>query len=145
MAIIATWAIKDGFRADAQKCAEEIRAIGDEVRAEQVLDLARDESKELHKCFEWDDTIAAEKYRMVQARRVISMLVIKQDELPTETAPIRMFYKTTPNEGYKPTEIILTKKDEYKALLERAYSELRSFKAKYSMLKELKEIFDLIG
>ena len=38
MAITATWSIKNGFKADAQKCAEEIRTLGDEIRAEQVLE-----------------------------------------------------------------------------------------------------------
>ena len=102
MAITATWSIKNGFKADAQKCAEEIRTLGDEIRAEQVLELARDENTELHKCFEWDDSIAAEKYRYVQAQRVIRMLVIKEDEKPDDRPPIRMYYKTVSDEGYKP-------------------------------------------
>ena len=145
MAYIATWSIKNGFKADAQKCAEEIRSLGDDIRAEQVLEKARDENTELHKCFEWDDSIAAEKYRYVQAQRVIKMLVIKEEtEEKTERPPIRVFYKTVSNEGYKPTELIVRKEDEYKALLERAYAELRVFKAKYSMLTELQEIFELI-
>ena len=55
-----------------------------------------------------------------------------------------MMYKTTENEGYKSINLIMQKPDEYKALLNRAYSELQAFKNKYKMLKELKEIFDLI-
>lgn len=144
MAITATWSIKNGFKADAQKCAEEIRTLGDEIRAEQVLELARDENTELHKCFEWDDSIAAEKYRYVQAQRVIKMLVIKEEEKPDDRPPVRMFYKTVSNEGYKPTELIIKKQDEYDALLKRAYAELLSFKNKYSMLSELQDVFEAI-
>ena len=35
-------------------------------------------------------------------------------------------------------------KDSYKMLLTQAYAELRAFKRKYHMLKELQEIFDMI-
>lgn len=144
MAITARWSIRDGFKADAQKCAEEIRTLGDEIRAEQVLELARDETTELHKCFEWDDSIAAEKYRYVQAQRVIRMLVIKEEQEPEDRPPVRMYYKTASNEGYKPVELIVRKQDEYEALLKRAYAELQAFKAKYAMLAELQELFEAI-
>ena len=40
---------------------------------------------------------------------------------------------------------IIKKEDEYQALLARAMMELRAFKAKYSMLEELREILDLIA
>jgi hypothetical protein len=41
-------------------------------------------------------------------------------------------------------ELIVRQEDEYKKLLERAWAELRAFKAKYAMLTELEEIFSLI-
>ena len=47
---------------DAQKVADEILGIGEEVTAEEVVNAARDESCELHKCFEWDNSIAAFDY-----------------------------------------------------------------------------------
>ena len=144
MAKVITWSIKDIFKADAQKCAEEIRSIGDEVRAEQVLELARNEKTELHKCFEWRDDVAAEKYRLFQAQRVIKLLVIKDDTDPEDKTPIRFAYKTVSNEGYKPTEIILQREDEYRELLKRALAELQAFKNKYARLSELEEVFEAI-
>lgn len=145
MAIIAKW--KDGarFSANAELVASELLALGDEITAAEVLEYARDENTELHKCFEWDDSEAAEKYRRIQARDVIRLLVIKEDEKPTERPEIRFYYKIDNERGYQPTQIIVRNEDTYKALLERAYSELRAFKAKYSMLEELTEIFELIN
>ena len=109
-----------------------------------MLEKGRDADSELHKCFEWDDSIAAEKYRLKQAGTVLRLLVIKEEKIPTERPEIRVFYKTKENEGYKPTHIIVKKDDEYEVLLQRAWAELRSFKLKYGFLKELQDIFDLI-
>lgn len=132
------------FHADAQKVAEEVVAIGDEPTTQEIVDKARDEGTELHKCFEWDNDVAAEKYRLYEARQIMHHLVIVEQERPEERPEVRMFYKTDTKGGYKQTEYVIQKKDEYKALLERAMAELRAFKAKYACLKELQEIFDLI-
>lgn len=146
MAIVAKWAAgQKCFSASAQKCANEIMEIGEDVSPQEVLEKARDENTELHKCFIWDDEVAAEKYRVQQARNVLRFLVIKEETEPEDRPEIRFFYKTDSESGYKPTEFIVKNEDEHKLLLERAWAELRAFKAKYSMLEELSEIFELIG
>jgi len=132
---------------DAQIVADEIANIGEAVTAEQIVDKAKDENTELHKCFTWDDEAAAEKYRIIEARQIVRHLV--REELPdmkNDTPPLRVFYKTNNGEGYKHIErTIIKREDEYQALLARAMMELRAFKAKYSMLEELREILDLIA
>lgn len=143
MNIVAEWKMPM-FKADAQKCAEEIISLGDKVTPDEVLEKARDENTELHKCFEWDDTVAAEKFRKIQARNVIRFIVIKEEEKPKDRPQIKVFHVTEKTGGYKPIEFIVKHEDEYKALLERAWAELRAFKAKYSMLEELREIMELI-
>jgi hypothetical protein len=132
---------------DAQMVADEIANIGEAVTAEQIVDKAKDKNTELHKCFTWDDESAAEKYRIIEARQIVRHLV--REELPdvkNDTPPLRIFYKTNNGEGYKHIErTIIKREDEYQALLARAMMELRAFKAKYSMLEELREILDLIA
>lgn len=144
--IIAKWrkGFEEYFKADAQKVAEEIMSIGEDANTHQILDYARNESSELHKCFEWDDSLAAEKYRNLQARKVVQMLVIKEEVIPTERPEIRFFHIAEKEKSYQPTQVIVRNKDKYKEMLEQAWRELRSFKAKYQMLTELQEIFDLI-
>ena len=132
------------FNADAQKVADEIISIDGDPTPEEVVDLARNENTELHKCFTWDDTVAAEKYRKYEARQILCKLVIVEENKPENRPEIRVFYKVEDTEGYKPTEFVVKRADEYAKLLERAYAELRAFKIKYSCLKELREIFDLI-
>ena len=135
------------FKADANLVANEIADIGENATPKQIVEKARDESTELHKCFDWNDTTAAEKWRIQQARQVVCCLVIKQVDDRLNETPIRTFYMPDMqrDKGYRATELIIRDKDEYQRLLDRAMGELRSFKVKYSMLTELEEIFALIS
>lgn len=143
----ATW--RSGSRysnkiADANKCANEIMSIDGEITRESVLEKARDENSELHKCFEWDDTIAAEKYRLVQAGEILRFIVYEEDERPEDRPEIKVFHITERSEGYKPIKFIVKHEDEYQRLLKNAWAELRAFKRKYACLEELREILDMI-
>ena len=80
------------FKADANQVANEIADIGENATPKQIVEKARNESTELHKCFDWDDTTAAEKWRIQQARQVVCCLVIKQVDDRTNETPIRTFY-----------------------------------------------------
>lgn len=136
----AEWKIKGIYKADAKKVADE---IGDgKITPSEVLEKARDVNSELHKCFEWDDSIAAEKYRLQQARAIIINLVYAPKT--EEEQPVRCFQITTEKSTYQPTQAFLVQKDEYQSLLKRAKMELESFKRRYSTLTELEEIFGLI-
>lgn len=141
--IFAAW--KSGCRisADAQKVADEILAIGSSATTAQILDKARDEQTELHKCFDWDDAEAAEKWRLQQARHIVCNLVIKEKS-DTPRPKVRVFFKTDADSGYKPTVMIMQDTDEYRKLLDRALAELNSFRAKYKTLVELDGVFDAI-
>lgn len=140
--VIAKWRFDGMFKADAQKVAEEIFSIGETVTPRQILEKARDESAELHRCFEWDDSVAAEKYRISQAQDILRFLIIqRKDEKKNEGTPMRVFYNLEPSGGYKPTEIIFQNPDEYEKLLKRAMSEFEAFRAKYKALSEFREVF----
>lgn len=130
---------------DPQKCAEEIMSIGESATPRQIVDKARDEASELHKCFEWDDAKAALGYRLQQARTLVHVLVIEEKNPEPEKPPIRMFHQVERGGGYKPITVIYKNDDEYGRLLKQAYMELHAFKLKYSRLTELREILDLIA
>jgi len=145
--LVATW--KSGFaslyKANPQKVADEIAQIGDTATPAQILDKARDGGTELHKCFEWDDTRAAERWRIQQARHIVCSLVIKEtDDDATNKPEIRVFYKTDNSSGYKPTTLILQDKDEYQKLLEKAKAEALSYKRRFEHLAEVDEIIESI-
>lgn len=134
------WRIEGIYKADAQKVADE---IGDNrISPQELLEKARDVSSELHKCFEWNDSVAAEKYRLQQARGVLVNLVYKTEKKDAE--PIRYLQITTQKNVYQPTKMFLVQEDEYQNLLKRAKSELESFKKRYHTLSELQEVFEAI-
>ena len=140
-----TWAIEGLHKGDAQKCYDECQTLN-EVTPENVLEKARNEETELHKCFEWDNDVASEKYRLIQAREIIRHFVIVTPEASedeeTPAPKIRSYQITTVTNKYEPTRVFLQKPDEYKALLQRAKNELEAFKQRYKMLAELEEIFN---
>jgi len=131
---------------DPMKVAQEIMEIGESATPRQIVDRARDEASELHKCFEWDDEKAALGYRLQQARTVVHVLVVEEKNPPKENStPIRFFVQPDKEKGYKPVEVVFRRDDEYQQLLQRAYAELHAFKQKYERLQELREILDLIA
>lgn len=142
----AKWKINGFFDADPTMVAEEISELGDNITAESMVEMARNPSTELHKCFEWNDTKAAEKYRKIQAGTVVRMLVIDGRELGlnehTSFQPIRLIQKAADGEPYHPITMILQHPDEYQELLNRALRELTEFQNKYSALNELAALME---
>ena len=134
------WRIEGIYKADAQKVADEIGE--NRISPQELLEKARDVNSELHKCFEWNDSIAAEKYRLQQARGVLVNLVYKTEKKDAE--PVRYLQITTQKNVYQPTKMFLVQEDEYQNLLKRAKSELESFKKRYHTLSELQEVFEAI-
>lgn len=77
-----------------------------------VVDEARDPAHPLHSRFEWDDSEAAEKYRRVQARKLIGIARVTYAE-GSETTPeksVRAFHSVPASDGngnvYEPSEKI---------------------------------------
>ena len=128
---------------DPYRVYDELAVLGDNVKPAEIVEAAKDEESELHKCFEWDDTKAAHKYRLTQARTLVLNLVITESKPTEEPQQVRVM-NTSKDGGYKQTKFIVQDKDEYQHMLEKAKAELRAFKKKYAMLQELHAIFELI-
>lgn len=141
---MVVWKFNGLYKADAEKVAGEIESLPSR-EPQDIVDYARNENTELHKCFQWDDSIAANEYRKQQARDIVCKLVYIPDEKPNEEPKeikLRVFQSV--DNHYEPVKHFLTHADEYQKLLEQAKRELRAFKERYKMLVELEEIFALI-
>lgn len=128
--------IKGIFKGDPQKCYEE---LPDVVTPENIVEVARDPSTELHKNFDWDNDSAAEKWRLHQARQFIQLLVIKTEK--KEAVKPRVFQITSKKNVYNKVTFFVQHKDEYSKLLERARFELIGIKNRYKEISELEEVF----
>lgn len=145
MELNVRWRVDGIFKADAVKVSREISSIGNDVSKEQIVEYARKNTdSELHKCFEWDDAKAAEKWRLQQAKLIVCNLVtnIAEDE-DSEPVLVRVFHKVE-NTNYVPLEVHVSDADSYQKLLAEALRELRAFRQKYQNLCELNEVFDAI-
>ncbi len=127
------------YRADPNKAYEEISSLK-EITPQNVVDLARNEDSVIHNDFEWNDTVAGEKYRNIQARQMIQNFVIVRED--KEAEPVRALQISTTVNEYKTVEIILRNEGEYQSLLKRALGELEAFKRRYQTLTELEPIFE---
>ena len=110
---------------------------------EAVVSAAKDEDNPLHPYFTWDDTEAAHRWRLEQARKLIrlSVTVIKQD-----TQPVRAYVSLLNDRGkngYRATIDVLSDEDLRDQLLQCALRELAAFRHKYSVLSELAELFEV--
>ena len=135
-----TWKLKGYFKADPQKVYAEIGST--QVTPEEVLKKARNKKTELHKCFTWDNDEAAEKYRLIEARRIIQMLVVTP--VSEEHTPARAFQITSTPNTYQPTRLFLEQPDEYQILLDRVTGELKAIRNRYKQLSELEDVFRAI-
>lgn len=114
------------------------------LTAEAVVQAAASTRSILHSKFEWDDTEAARKYRLDQARQLIRVTVTYIDR--EHTTPMRVFVSLSSdryvgNGGYRLTTNVLSDAQYRKQLLEDALADMQRYEQKYSHLRELASIF----
>lgn len=141
--MVFQWKQGSRIKADAQQAGALCSRLEAEGRltAKALLDESRDEDSPLHGEFEWDNGIAAEKYRENQARHIINCLVTVHES----AAPTRSFF----NVEYKTAEFrsvtaIMQDADGQDQLLSLALRELDAFKRKFNSLSELAAVFAAI-
>ncbi len=129
--------------------ARELRRIaksnGGLLLPAKVVEAARPKSSPLHSSFEWDDTEAAENYRLWQARQLIRVVV---EQVPGMSGSTEVFVSLSKDrfdgKGYRVVAEVCKDEDLRAQMLEDALTELEIFKLKYRRLKELTVIFEAI-
>lgn len=129
-----------------QQELDQIRAANADGRlvASEVVEFARNNTQSmLHGQFEWDDSAAAEAYRLIQARNIIRMVVIYP---PNDTRQIRAWIsppslRTQPGGGYVPVAMALTNDGYLDQLRREAIAEIQRLQRKFHMIEELAPIF----
>lgn len=142
---VVTWKTNLFGTADAQKVADEIAELGTKIKPSDIVQMARNPETESHKCFEWDDKKAADKYRLTQARTVVCNLVYVSEDTEEHHEPVRLFYKPDTESSYKPTKMILRNQTEYEELLNQCAADIRRLKAKYHTLSEYDWLWEMVN
>ena len=105
------------------------------VDQKMLVAEARDPSHPLHGYFEWDDTIAAEKYRENQALQMIMaskfVVMLNKQGQPTpkvaEATAVRKLLPAFDTGGFDLRVNVLNEADARKELIERKKTQLRSW------------------
>ncbi len=121
-----------------------------ELRVQDVVEAARPAASPLHSWFDWDDSEAAHRWRLQQARQLLRVTVayIGDNE---DAIPVRVFVSISTDRyngkggGYRVTTAVLSDAERRQQLLDDAMAEMKRFRAKYAELKELAEVFDAMS
>lgn len=126
------------------------KSVMDQLSAEgrlsplDLVEASRPEDAPLHGEFEWNDTIAAQKWREQTGRVMIASIVVTQ-EAEEEKKSVRAFFNIERGtHEYIPTEVIFSDEAKRERLLDIAKRELVSFKSKYQSLTELAGVMNAI-
>ena len=114
---------------------------------EDVVEAARVKESILHDKFTWDDTAAADRYRLWQARQLITAVVTILPNDPKKAEVVQFVsLKSDRNDtgGYRSLPIVLSESVLRAQLLRDALSDLGIFQRKYRQLVELSGIFESI-
>ena len=139
------------FRVPAQVVGETLEAIEQrdgEVTKESLLEESRPKDAPTHDLFEWNNKVAAEKYRLAQAGQVIRMITVKVETVNKEPQMVRAYVNTKPDRITEGRFVNIfsgmSNEETRKIILLNALSELKYFQKKYSSFVELSKVFEAI-
>lgn len=117
------------------------------ITSELVLQEAKNAKHPLHRFFDWDDGVAAQKWRLAQASAIIlssKMVAVlsEQNGTPTvlATCKVRALVAPDRGHGFRMRKEVLEEKDSRDALIHRKVSQLRSWCRETIDIEELRDL-----
>jgi hypothetical protein len=116
------------------------------LKAEDVVNTASSLTSPLHDYFEWDDTRAADEFRLQQARMLIRSVVVI---IPKHSEPVAAYVSLREDRiqdggGYRTVIDVMSDDKLRERLLLEALADLEHWQRKYDALIELQPVFDSI-
>lgn len=120
---------------------EEIETRDGEVTREAFLDASRPEDAPTHSMFEWDDSIAAEKYRLDQSRKIIVALqIVYEDAQEEREVSAFVNVKNERTAVYKNVVDALSDEESRALIIERITREVEALIERNKGVEELADI-----
>ena len=114
-------------------------ALEGRLTAENIVDVARSPTSVLHSEFEWDDSQAGERYRLIQAGRLVrSVKVVVQTERRV-ISTVAYVRDPAGSAGYRPLSTVVPKSLDAKAVL------LDELKRVMGLLRRSRAIAEALG
>jgi hypothetical protein len=136
---------------------QELKAISDThggvLNPRDVLEAARPIDSALHPYFEWDDALAGEAMRLIQAGaliRRVRLKIVKEEKDGREVRiEVTRAFESLPSMrksggGYLPLETIVDDAVKRQELLDSVEAQLIALKKKYQGLAELESVWEAI-
>ncbi len=133
-----------GDVAEIGKRLQKLEGSGGEISPAVVVEDAQDPQSPLHDEFEWNDTLAAQEYRLEQARYVLRAIETEwtYEEVDIKTRSYASI--DADDTPYRETRKVLTNKELRQQWKAQALLELKRWRAKYAQISELNEIFKAV-
>lgn len=111
------------------------------VPPERIIELAQPDDSPLHDQFTWDDSHAAHRWRIVEARTLVSHLVYAK-EVDGEEVMVRAFHNVTirnghRQRGYVSDRVVWKRPDLAEQVVTKAIRELEGWRDRYRAYSEL--------
>lgn len=119
---------------------EEIQDECGTITKEEFLERSRPSDAPTHELFEWDDSIAAEQYRLEQARHTIGHLrvvYLGEDEKEKKVSAVVNISPQRVNAQYQSIDVVLSDKETSAIVFNRIKAELNAFIERNKHFKEL--------
>lgn len=133
---------KENVREIARKALAEIESDNEEglLRAEDVVDAARHPDHALHPYFTWEDSVAAEKWRLVEARQIIRKIYVTLPDGDNEIQVPKYvsLYSDRKREGggYRRSNEVANNAEWLAELEETAKKDIEGVLQRYELLKD---------
>lgn len=120
------------------------------ITPEEVLEDAKNKTSPLHGYFEWDDSLAAEKWRVTQANyllRSIEIVVTRSDGTEMQ---VRQYYSIIEEteqgqtQSYYMLGVVLNDAEKRAAVIADAFREVENWRLRYEQYSEFNEICGVI-
>lgn len=139
----------------AHEALESIRAKnGGDLTDVSVLEEAKSKDHVLHRFFDWDDSSAAQRYRLAQASNLIRSVKVTYVDRPDRPSVTVYSLETAGHRSeeldlndrtvYRTTEELMSDPESREILISRALSQMQAYCAKYRSLSELSELFEVL-
>lgn len=141
----------------AQRYGERIAALEEEFGGVGVSTIVQDAKREdspLHDYFEWDDQVAAQEYRVEQARYLIRHINVVVKKPNGEEEEVRAFHSVTAkvispavNEkgvNFVSLQSALSDEEWRQEIVGKAFKELESWRRRYATYKELAKAVEVV-
>lgn len=124
---------------------ERLKADG-VIKPADVVDFARDENTALHACFTWDDSEAAQQYRLLEARNILRVYVTTE---ASDTSSVRAFVSLTTDRtkeggGYRSIADVMSDDALREQMLRDAFAQFKTMQQRYKALQQLSKVWEAV-